>query len=267
MRPADVRRLRWRTRRIHGYLDAGGALLFGLLDEVQRSAGIDGHLFEIGAHHGKSAVLLGAMARPGETVGVCDIFASQELNVSASGAGDRGIFERNMASFAPGAHVEVHQKPSSDLTAAEITRPCRIFHVDGGHLLEEALADIHLGLEVLHDSGAVVIDDPFRPEWAGVTEAILRALAEDPALEPVMVGFNKLVLARGGARAVYDEAITTDRAWAYFPRLAHERKRMPLAGRTMTVLYLPTYRRLAGLDTPIAVTRTGLSWARRRLTG
>src|SRR5687767_10517483 len=77
--PEQAVRLVRQTRRIDGWLAPGAVYLFALTDRVQKQHGIVGNLFEIGVHHGKSAMVLGAMARASERLGVCDIFGNQAL--------------------------------------------------------------------------------------------------------------------------------------------------------------------------------------------
>ena len=176
MQPADVRTITRRTRRVEGWFSAEAAALFGLLDEAQRAAGVEGHLFEIGVHHGRSAVLLSQLARPGERLGVCDLFGEQTQNVSASGSGNRAIFEGNMAALAPGFdRLDVFATASDQLTPDRIGGPYRLFHIDGGHLREEALSDLRLAAGALHERGAIVVDDP-------VQRGLARGHRGDPLL-------------------------------------------------------------------------------------
>jgi methyltransferase family protein len=268
MHPAEARQLARRSRQIHGWFTPEAAALFALLDHVQRECGTHGDLFEIGTHHGKSAVLLCAMSRPSETVGVCDLFGDQALNVSASGSGDRAVFDRNVQDVIPGfARLRVFEQSSAQLSAEEVGSGQRFFHVDGGHLLEEALGDLRLGAAVLQEQGVIVVDDPFRPEWPGVTEAILRFLAEEPAFMPLVMGFNKLVLVRGDARAPYDEALASpELVWSYFDRRVYASKTLPLAGQPVTIFSIPTARQVPGLDPAAARIRNLASSAKRRLS-
>jgi hypothetical protein len=231
------------SRGVKGWFLPAAAALFGLLDEAQKSAGIHGDLFEIGAHHGKSAVLLGRMARDDESVGVCDIFESQEANASKSGAGDRATFDRNMRSIAPAASVRVYEKPSSALTPQEIGSPYRIFHIDGGHLAEEALADLQLAAAVVDQRGLIVVDDPFAYQWPGVTEGILAFCHEQPEFQVVALGFNKLVLARDSHREMYDRAIIANEH-AYIDRTIYVRKTLPVAGAATAIFLTPSDRQM-----------------------
>lgn len=251
MDAAQAQRLATKMRSIHGWLSPGAVALFALIDEVQRREGISGDLFEIGVHHGKSAVLLCLMAGPGERIGVCDLFGSHEKNTSNSGFGDRQIFESNVARYAPGIdRLEIFEKSSYDLTEQEVGGMIRIFHVDGGHLLEEALSDLKLGAKVLHDHGVIVVDDPFRIEWPGVTEAIIRFLEENRDYAALVAGFNKLVLARKDALAPYEKALAAP--WDYFPDDVFSVKKLPFAGHDLTIFFVPTSRQMPGLDGLIA---------------
>lgn len=234
MRPTEVRRISRDGRDIEGWFTSEAAGLFGLIDELQGEAGVRGDLFEIGAHHGKSATMLGAMSRNGETLGVCDIFTSQDANVSGSGLGDRDIFEANMRRIAPTAKVTVYEKASSALTVDELPTPHRFFHIDGGHLAEEALSDLRLAAPVLDAGGVIVLDDPFHAEWPGVTEGALQFMSEHEEYVPVALGFNKLVLT--AAPALYG-ALATGRTWEYIPGQLFTTKRLPIAGRDALIFY------------------------------
>lgn len=243
-----------RSRDVEGWLSASAAALLALLDEVQRGAGISGNLFEIGVHHGRSAVLLCAMAHGDERVGVCDLFGDQDENLSGSGSGDRAMFEANMRRIVPDFdRLSVFVKRSSELSPTEIGRPQRLFHVDGGHLREEALNDIELAAGVLHPGGAIVVDDPFRAEWPGVTEAVLEFVASRREFVPLLIGFNKLVLVRREARAWYDSMLTSPQTlWSYFDRRVYDIKTLPLAGEPVQILLIPTWRQRPGLELAVA---------------
>ena len=260
MQPRSARALARQTRKVEGWFLPDAASLFALIDEAQRSLGVSGDLFEIGVHHGKSATMLCAMASPSEGVGVCDLIAGQDGNASASGSGNREIFEANISAHPDGGRVRIFEKPSTDLTASELKGPYRFFHVDGGHLLAEALADIRLAASVLHEQGAIMVDDPFRPEWPGVTEAILRFCAERDDFVPLAVGFNKLVLVPSASRDAYEEFLLAN-VWSYVSRRVYARKTLPVAGTETHIFYIPARRQLPALVP--AVARAG--WLLQRL--
>lgn len=239
MDPQAVRSLLDKSRRISGWFLDDAALLFGFIDELQRRAGIEGDIFEIGAHHGLSTVFLCEMARPSETVGVCDLFGDQSLNVSGSGSGDRAIFEANVAAVVGLNRLRVFATSSSELSPEAIGGSIRFFHVDGGHLRDEALADLRLGAAALHPHGALVLDDPFHPEWPGVSEAIFDFLKPSSEFVPLLLGFNKLMLVRSEARPTYDEILGDDRFLSrYIDPKFYESKRLPLAGIPCRIFYM-----------------------------
>lgn len=98
MRPSEAREITRKSRNIQGWFSDKAAMLFAWLDEIQQTNGITGDVFEIGCHHGKSTMLLGAMVQPHrEKLGVCDLFGDQDANISGSGKGDSELFRRNLS--------------------------------------------------------------------------------------------------------------------------------------------------------------------------
>ncbi|HVE71902.1 MAG TPA: class I SAM-dependent methyltransferase [Thermoanaerobaculia bacterium] len=197
----EVRRYLDDTRGIEGWFFPVDAYLFGFIDEIQRREGIEGNLFEIGVHHGKTAVFLARMRRGDETLGVCDVFDQQELNVDRSGEGNRAVFERNLH----GHDVRVFAKLSSALTPDDTTTHCRFFHIDGGHRAEDVVNDLEVAAKALHTDGVVAVDDLFNPNWPGVGEGFYRFTAAQPdVFAPILIGGNKVLLARPDAAARYE---------------------------------------------------------------
>jgi hypothetical protein len=192
------------TKHVEGWFFPIDAYLFGAIDELQKRDGIAGNLFEIGVHHGKTAIFLARMLRAAESLGVCDVFEHQELNVDRSGEGSRELFERNMRSL--GGPALVFAKPSSELTTTDTTTNCRFFHIDGGHRPEDVVADLETASRALHDRGVVAVDDVFNPSWPGVSEGFYRFLAARPnVFVPILIGGNKVLLSRPDARYVLDD--------------------------------------------------------------
>jgi hypothetical protein len=202
-----------------------------------------------------------------ETVGVCDLFGDQHLNVSGSGSGDRVTLEGNVRRILPGfKRLTVYAKSSAELSASEIGRPYRFFHVDGGHLASEALADIMLGTEVLHPDGVVVIDDPFRPEWPGVTEAVLDFLRHRSDYAPIILGFNKLVIVPRVASATYLRfVLNVDILRTYFNLRVYSRKTVDVAGDPVIVFAIPSSRQIPELGYGVAVAHSLATALRRRV--
>ena len=240
-------------RRIDGWFSPEAAMMFALLDELQKRAGIQGDLFEIGVHHGKSAVMLASMANPVcETLTVCDVFTSQDSNVSRSGYGDRQIFETNLRRFALRVPpMRVFQLNSKALRPEELGHNVRFFHIDGGHNADEALSDLRLAAASLAQDGVIVVDDAFRPEWPGVTEAIIRFLDRHREFAAVVMAFNKLVLTRRPATDLYagvGSQILRDQYDLGYP---WSLKTLPFLGDQLLIFWLLTGLRTGSLKTQL----------------
>ncbi len=215
MEPGTAIKTVIRTRSIDGWFNQGAAYLFALLDEIQKQEGITGDLFEIGVHHGRSAVLLGMMVDPAqERLGVCDLFEQESDNISGSGLGDRAIFEKNMQRFFGDlSFMRIHASSSLLLTDSDIGTRSRFFHIDGGHSAEETLADLRLASETILPDGVVILDDVFSPMWPGVVEGLFRFMDSLPGrLAPIAIGFNKLVLTPPSSTIRYLDRLS-DREW------------------------------------------------------
>jgi len=244
MKPAKARQVTRQLKSIPGWFSPQASMLFAWIDEIQKRNNIEGDCFEIGCHHGKSAVLLASIVEPGkEKLAVCDLFGMQSDNVSRSGNGDLAAFNHNMQPLRDkGVGIDIFQKNSAALTAAEIGRTYRIFHVDGGHNPDEALTDLRLAANCTIESGAIVLDDPFRMEWPGVTEALVRFLDERPEFQAIMTGFNKLVLIREKWSGIYLAALDSSNqrdtfGFGYPWRV----KEMPFHRTVLRVFYVPDY--------------------------
>ena len=240
-------------------------MTFALIDEVQKLNGILGDLFEVGTHHGRSAVLLANMLAPtSERLAVCDIFDQQEGNVSRSGLGDRQVFERNIGPQLPRAEaLQVFACLSDKLTDDQIGRNYRFFHIDGGHNTEEALGDLRLAARTLVPGGIIALDDAFRDVWPGVTEALLRFLQEFPDFAGLAIGFNKMLFARRDYVEAYREKLLDREVLAEFHiRFPWHVKQVPLADDQVLIYYIPESlkgRTLRNLSRELAH-----SWGNRR---
>jgi hypothetical protein len=224
---------------IDGWFSSEAASLFVLANRIQKRRGIKGDIFEIGCHHGRSAFLLGQMVRPSETLGVCDLFGEQQENVSGSGKGNRQIFLRNMKPLTKnGLDLSVFQGVSQKLTKEEIGERYRFFHVDGGHNIDEALADLRLAAKSTLDEGVIAVDDPFRAEWPGVTVALIEFL-DKSEFRPVVVGFNKILLARNKHANMYiSKIINKEKRSEYGLDFPWRLKEMKFLNNTLYIFYL-----------------------------
>jgi hypothetical protein len=214
-----------------------------LIDSIQKRQSIAGNVFEIGVHHGKSALVLAAMTRPSETLGVCDIFGSQGLNESRSGRGDREIFMAHFNDAFPGySRLRVYEKLSTALTPEEVGG-CRFLHVDGGHSTAEALADLELCARCLVPGGVIALDDAFNSSWPGVTEAVFEFLRRHSNMVPLVVGFNKMLLVDAAWRESYSRVFDVPSEYRrYVPRRPYSMKLVELVNCPTYVFYVHSSR-------------------------
>ena len=207
------------TTEVEGWFFPIDAYAFAMFDEIQKREGIAGNLFEIGVHHGKTAIFLARAAAVGEIVGVCDVFGSQELNVDHSGEGSRELFLANMRAQTtlPVEQLCIFAKRSASLTVDETTARCRIFHIDGGHRPEDVFSDLVTADRALLPDGVLSVDDVFNPNWPGVSEGFYNFVATRPdAFVPLFIGGNKVYFSRPDGAHRYEHYWEGDGAWRQF---------------------------------------------------
>lgn len=191
------------TEGVEGWFFPIDAFLFAIVDEIQKREGIRGNLFEIGVHHGKTALFLSRMSEPGELLGVCDVFEQQELNRDHSGEGSRELFLRYMRELGGREDVRIFAKLSSALTGEDTTAQCRFVHIDGGHRPEDVINDLQVAGRALLPDGVVAVDDVFNPSWPGVSEGFYEFL-RGGLFVPLAIGGNKVLLTRPEAAGRYE---------------------------------------------------------------
>lgn len=175
------------------------AHVFVRLDKFHEIGRITGNLFEIGVHHGRSAILLALLAKPGERTVCMDLFERQAENIDSSGRGNREMFEANLRRWASRCEVEIVQANTLEADFAAVpglSGGVRFAHIDGGHYREVVLNDLMKTEQILCDGGVVVMDDFCHMEFPEVSEACNHYLenVEQRRLAPVAIGHNKLVL-------------------------------------------------------------------------
>ncbi|HUN80328.1 MAG TPA: class I SAM-dependent methyltransferase [Phycisphaerae bacterium] len=242
-------------RRVRGWFWPAAAHLFGMLDEIQKTAGVRGQLFEIGTFHGKSTILLAGMLEPGsEKLGVCDCFGVDEAGSRGGGFFDE--FARNVQSHSDRWElIRTFAKPSTRLSVEDTTNDCRFFHIDGDHAAETVCNDLHVAANAVNERGVAVLDDIYNFAWPGVAEGFFRFMRERPgAFVPLCMGFNKLVLCRGPARAMYAEWLTNaDRCWEFIPRGPVSLKTVDLCGSETFVFHIPSRKSPDPMRTVLSV--------------
>ena len=219
-------------------------MLFAWIDEIQRSNGLTGDILEIGVHHGKAAVFLGALLDPArEKLAVCDIFQEQDRNLSGSGSGNRYIFEQNLKSYlGEGIDVRVFAKASAELTPTETGTNHRFIHIDGGHSRDEALADLNFAARVTLEQGVIAVDDPMTLEWPGVAEALFHFLSGNRQFCGLAAGFNKLLLVRRDVASSYARQIDLpERRADYGLTYPWHYKQLAFMGDPLRIFHVPSF--------------------------
>ena len=187
---------------VEGWLSPLSASMIAHLSLEQVRAGLRGDVCEIGVHHGKLFLVLANAIVAGERAHAVDVFGDQEKNVDRSGAGDRAVFERHLAAFAPGAQVEIIQESSLDLERVGFLRNrFRLMSIDGGHTASVTENDLRLAQATLLPSGLAVLDDVLSPNWTGVITGLVSYLAHGGSLVPFALSPNKAYLATDAAEA------------------------------------------------------------------
>lgn len=182
---------------VRGWLSPTDARLLRLADAAQRSAGVTGDILEIGAYEGKSAILLGFLARPGEEVVVCDLFdqaPADEANRAESAYWypdlSRSAFEANYVAW-HGRLPTIVAQSSTELGRLGWPARFRLVHVDGAHTHDVVRADVATSRQLSVDGAIAVFDDYRREGLPGVAAAVWAAVA-DNGLVPVCLSGAKL---------------------------------------------------------------------------
>ncbi len=162
-----------------------------------------GDLLEIGAYLGKSAILLGYLARPAERVIVIDLFEEPPAGEAAR-EHDRfyvGLtqaqFEQNYRRFHDRL-PEILVGYSHDVLPSIPDRSCRLVHVDGSHAFDAVRRDIAEACRVATADSLIVLDDVLSPHTPGVTAAAWESVL-DGRLVPLVQSEIKLYLTPPGS--------------------------------------------------------------------
>lgn len=188
-------------QKVEGWVDGRLFAILKILHEAQEALGAQGGVLEIGVHHGRFFLALNGMVAPGEGPSFAiDLFENQALNVDRSGHGSRGKFAENLKLYDRHGGINVVTIPgdSTRLRHADLARfranPPKVVSVDGGHTVEHTLSDLQFAEAVVHEQGAVILDDILNVHWVGVFEGAVTYLQRRPTLWPVFIGYNKLIL-------------------------------------------------------------------------
>jgi SAM-dependent methyltransferase len=205
---------------IQGYFTVDAALMFLAYNQLVAAKGIKGDVLEIGVHHGRSAILVAALAVRGKKFVAVDLFEElQTLNQSGSGSGNQQEFIRNMHRFfADLSFVQMIKGVSSSVKPESIGDEFSFCHVDGGHTPQETFDDLNLCSRILLPGGLLALDDYFNPAFPGVGEgAVQFKLERGDQLKPIAIGFNKVIFQKVGT----DSDLESDFS-ANFPMIPKE---------------------------------------------
>ncbi len=196
MQPSFLQRYLQAFHRIEGWFEFDAALLFMKYNQLAFKPEERGNVLEIGVHYGLSTIAIAALRGAGKQLTAIDLFEEQQKkNVSCSGSGDRGRFEKNMREFYPdSSFVRLMASPSGDLTHSDLGSGFTFSHIDGGHSPEEVYHDLKLCYDVSADGGLIALDDYFNPEHPGVCEGAVEFSLRHPGwLRPLVAGYNKVL--------------------------------------------------------------------------
>ncbi len=242
-----------KINKIQGWFSFEAAMLFAMIDETQKQNQIEGDIFEIGVHHGRSTLFLKALLNgSNEKIQVCDLFRSQEMNVTKSGEGNRAIFEKNLKKLFPQNEIIIHEKLSRDLDPDDIGKNYRIFHIDGGHSFQETLFDLELAASSITEKGIIIIDDPMTYVWPGVTHGIFEFLVKNNEYAAILSGFNKMVLVKKDFADIYTDKFDDKKSLSnYELGYPYQYKKLPFLDFEMRIIFLPTGTSLHSLKTQV----------------
>jgi hypothetical protein len=183
--------------------------------EAILNAGATGPVAEIGVYHGKFFIgLVKTMAAARANYAI-DVFDLQQFNLDKAGAGSLARFKENLQrSGVADSSVEFLRTDSMWLNRADSERiraesgGFSMFSIDGCHLAEHTINDLHFAMEVTLPHGIIFIDDYYNADWPGVHEGIAKFYLNQPArFVPLYYSCNKLVLCNLSYHKIYLDAV------------------------------------------------------------
>jgi len=199
------------NRNVIGWLTAGAVKMICRIGHAQIEAGVQGHIAEIGVHHGRLFILLALLARPQERSIAIDLFGQQHLNPEQSGHGDLPALMKNCSRYADPSAVIVHEGDSTAITSQHVMDmaggPIRLFSIDGGHKAGVTFHDLETAENSLAEGGVIILDDCFAEEWPDVSTGFHRFFAKPRRVVPFATGGNKTLLTTPNAAENYKRAL------------------------------------------------------------
>lgn len=171
-------------------------ILFDRLLCSQRKSESVGDILEIGVLRGKSAVVLGLHAGPGEQFIACDVFEDpgmDQANTAENQQSYNGLtkdeFLGNFSRFVPRPPQLIHAL-SSGLPEHVRENSLRFVHIDGGHLYDVVRTDLANVKPLMNEHGIVVMDDFRAIHTPGVAAATWNAVVNDGLIPICMSEFK-----------------------------------------------------------------------------
>lgn len=193
---------------VQGWMHYADLVLFDLVLAHQLDADITGDLLEIGAYHGKSAIVMGYGLREEERLVVNDLFGPVNGEVPSEGMEayvglQVETFMENYDRFHHHSRTqnpEIHICPSSVLGLDEDL--FRFTHIDGGHAYNVVVGDLYLAYNHTAPRGIICLDDFRTSHCPGVSAAAWEASSAD-VLYPVILSDAKMYAATNLADYTY----------------------------------------------------------------
>ena len=180
-------------RRVPGWLTPLAALEFAHLMRAQEKSGIRGPVCEVGAHLGRTFILLHLLARDDEFSAAFDLFELQDVRVGRTRKRRLGEYLAKHGGDA--RRVALIDCDSTTLTPQAVRAAChgapRMFSIDAGRSADALASDLALGAGSICPGGIVSITDYFQEGWPEVSEGACRFMRENGKLVPLAIGGNK----------------------------------------------------------------------------
>lgn len=167
--------IKYGVEEVEGWLDRDAISIIINIAQAQNQFDIQGHVGEIGVHHGKLFILLYLLTRPKENAIAVDIFEKQYLNIDQSGKGDLEIFFKNVEKHAEDKQkLKILSEDSTQISSEEVNKSVggelRLFSIDGGHTAGITRNDLRIASKSICEGGVIILDDYFNGLFPGVSE-------------------------------------------------------------------------------------------------
>lgn len=170
---------------IEGWFSDQAVAVSDILLEHQSNNKVSGHLFEIGAWHGRSAILWLIHAKKNEHTYIVDFE-------------ERGPIRENLDRVAKKVNSSYSLTIANsfrfpdDAFISENRRKMRLIHIDGDHSGPGISNDIKISHRMLHPHGIMIVDDFLNSRFPQITEVCMNYLADNKHdLALIACGQNK----------------------------------------------------------------------------